>query len=115
MYNFATSVVSQGISPDELVEVTTALEFKSKLQRIHYRLYLKYLGYDLYRRITATSTFMLRPPIATILYSISTSYHNMHTPFSTIPSFEEEEDKENHPSAKRASSMASRALIESNG
>jgi hypothetical protein len=49
---------------------------KSKLQRNHYRLCLKYHRYDLYRRRTATSTFMLQHPIATISYSKNiNSYH----------------------------------------
>jgi hypothetical protein len=42
---------------------------KCKLQRSHYRLYLKYPRYDLYRHITATSTCMPTRPIATISYS----------------------------------------------
>jgi hypothetical protein len=49
---------------------------KSELQENHYKLYLEYPRYDLYRRITATSTFMLRRPRATISYSKNiTSYH----------------------------------------
>jgi hypothetical protein len=72
---------------------------ESKLQRNHYRLCLNYLGYDLYRHITATSTYMLRRPIATISCSISTSYHNItsydfpsfcglaHTPLSSLLSW----------------------------
>jgi hypothetical protein len=42
---------------------------KHKLQRNQYKLHLQYLGYDLYGRITATSTFMLPLPISTISYS----------------------------------------------
>jgi hypothetical protein len=56
---------------------------KSEFQRIHYRLYLKYLRYDLSVRpvgttcSTATLKFMLRRPIGnTRIPRISTSYHN---------------------------------------
>jgi hypothetical protein len=42
---------------------------ESKLQRNHYRLYLKYAWYDLCRHIIATAACMLRCPIATISYS----------------------------------------------
>jgi hypothetical protein len=52
---------------------------KGKLRSDHCRLVLKYLGYDLYQRETATSTFMLRHPISRIL-RISTSYHNTGMP-----------------------------------
>jgi hypothetical protein len=54
---------------------------KSKLRRNHYMLYLAYPRYHLYRHITATSTFMLPRPIATISYSkyFTTTYHNIRT------------------------------------
>jgi hypothetical protein len=60
------TVVSQGSLQVSLWKLQQLMNCKSKLQRIHYKLYLKYFRYDLYQRIIATSTFMLRRPIATI-------------------------------------------------
>jgi hypothetical protein len=52
---------------------------KGKLERNHYKLYFKYPRYDRFRHITATSTFMLLCPIATISYSKNINVASQHS------------------------------------
>jgi hypothetical protein len=66
--NNGTSVINAGSLQMSCWKLQQYRNCKSKLRKNHYKLYLKCPMYDLYRHITATSTFMLPLPIATISY-----------------------------------------------